>query len=214
VTDSTLLADDELLALWEHGRRIALASCSGTLRALRCGRGGFYEAEDLWQDLFLDFWALVSRWQQAPPPRRTDELWAAWRRHLWQGGRRVLRRRPQRLWRTREVAIDPSLLELDNDPGDGREPSRALPANARQALTEPPVPEEACYTRAVVEAADRRLWALSATDRQALYLTSIVGLSRNQAARCLGLANEASVQNRAHRARLALRAASEATGER
>jgi DNA-directed RNA polymerase specialized sigma24 family protein len=204
VTDTTSLSHEELMALWEQGQRMASARCSGTLRSLRCGKGGFYDADDLWQDLFLDFWALVRRWHDAPPPRRAEDLWAAWRRCLWQGGRRVLRR-PQRLWQGREQAVDPHELELDDDPSEEGDTRPAITPGAREALIEPLDLEEAWSTRSAAEAAERGLWGLSATNRQALYLTSIVGLSHAEAARCLGLASETSLHSRVHRARMALR---------
>ena len=69
MTESAPLSEDELMALWERGRRIALARCSHSLRALRQGGGGFYEADDLWQDLFLDFMELARRGGTADPLR-------------------------------------------------------------------------------------------------------------------------------------------------
>jgi len=145
------------MTLWERGRRMAAARCSGTLRSLRGGKGGFYEADDLWQDLFLDFWALVRRWHEGPPPRRVEDLWAAWRRHLWQGGRRVLRRRPQRLWRGCDQPVDPQELELDGDPPEGDDDCPALTPGAREALIEPTGMEEALHHHAPFEETERRL---------------------------------------------------------
>lgn len=54
---------EQCLSLWPRAREMARVHCSGTLARLRNGDGGFYQADDLWQDLFLEFWALASRWQ-------------------------------------------------------------------------------------------------------------------------------------------------------
>ena len=61
---STQSSDEaELLWLWQRGREMALRRCARTVARLRLGAGGFYEAEDFLQDLFLEFWALVRRWR-------------------------------------------------------------------------------------------------------------------------------------------------------
>ena len=211
MTDIAPLSHDELLSLWEHGRHMALARCSSTLRALRRGRGGFYEADDLWQDLFLDFWDLVRRWHGGPPPRHAEDLWAAWQRHLRRGGWRVLRRRPQRLWHRHEQAVDPREMELDDESFEEHDAPPTLPFAARQALIEAADLEEAWEARAAAEVAERRLWGLSVINRQALYLTSVVGLSHTEVNRCLALEDKISVQNRIHRARRSLRRGTRAT---
>ncbi len=206
MTDTAPLSHEELLRLWERGRRMALACCFRSLHSLRRGYGGFYEADDLWQDLFLEFWELARRWYSGPTPRCVDHLWAAWRRRLQRGGYRVLRRRPQRLWRRREKAVDPVEMELDAYASDEQAPSTPdLTPAAREALMESADPEEAWGLRAVEEAAGSDLLGLSATDRQALYLTAVAGLSSMEAARCLQLVDAQDVRRRAHRARDAVR---------
>lgn len=202
MTDITPMGDDELLALWERGRRMALRHCAGTLRALRTGRGGFYDADDFWQDLFLDFYDLVGQWWAGPEPRCSDDLWVAWRRRLWQGGSRVLHRRPQRLWRRNELAIDPGELDPTTDLCAGH----AVLGASCEALVDAEGPAGRHEAHVAAELAVRRLWNLDPTSRQALYLTAVAGLSGAEAARCLNLPNGASVQVRVHRARRALRA--------
>lgn len=205
MSDTTPLNDDELMALWERARRMALARCSGSLRSLRQGDGGFYEADDFWQDLFLDFWDLVRRWRDGVDARHAGDLWAAWRRHLWQGGHRVLRRRPQRLWRRREEPVDPDEMALDGPPSEGAATPAAVPPIAVDALTESGGPEEASMIRAEEDAVESRLWRLAAINRQALYLTTVAGLSHAEAARCLALAGPEQVRRHVCRARESVR---------
>lgn len=199
----TTLNDDELMSLWDRARRMALAGCSGSLRSLRQGDGGFYQADDFWQDLFLDFWGLVRRWPGGVDADNATDLWAAWRRHLWQGGQRVLRRRPQRLWRRRERTVDPDEMALDDRAS--ADVAAALPQVALDALTEDGGPEEAWAIRAREETTESSLWRLTATSRQALYLTAVAGLSQAEAARCLALAGPAQVRRRVHDARESVR---------
>lgn len=189
---------DELMALWCEGRRIAAARCMGTLGCLRRGEGGFYEVEDLWQDLFLEFWRLVVRWRGAPSPRPLDDLWAEWRSMLWDGGSRVLRRRPQRLWAHADKSVDRDVFALGE--GEG-EDAVGLSPTACAALVEEEEPAEALAMRSTLGAVARRLWSLGIAQRQALYLTAIVGLSADEAARCLHMRNAAEVYRCAHAAR-------------
>jgi len=117
----------------------------------------------------------------------------------------VLRRRPQRLWRGCDQPVDPQELELDGDPPEGDDDCPALTPGAREALIEPMGMEEALHHHAAFEETERRLWGLSVTNRQVLYLTSIARLSHAEVMRCLGLPSETSLHDRAHRARIALR---------
>lgn len=102
--------DSQLLSLWQRGLRIAERRCAHTLARLHAGDGGFYEADDFVQDLFLVFRELAERWQ-AQGAADEEALWAAWQRRLWHGGQRVLRRAPQRLWRRNDVSFAPDELE-------------------------------------------------------------------------------------------------------
>ena len=193
------IAEGELLTLWQHGRRIAAARCAGTLGSLRRGAGGFYEADDLWQDLFLEFWELVRRWRRSPAPRALDDLWAEWRRLLWLGGARVLRRSPQRLW----THADPGCrLPTADDDGDG---PPAHSTSSRGVRGEGREPEDGLAAQAALDAVTHGLWSAGAVNRQALYLTAIVGLSADEAARCLGLRGAHEVYWRVHNAREAAR---------
>lgn len=205
MTDTTTLSHEELLRLWQHGRRIAASCCAPSLRALLRGLGGFYEVDDLWQDLFLEFWDVARRWYGGSRPASVDDLWAAWRYRLRHGGYIVLHRRPQRLWRRREWSVDPDAMELDPLAGDDPAPlTPSLTPTALEALIEAD-PEAACIIDATREEVARRLQSVSATNRQTLYLTAVVGLSATEAARCLQLADAADVRRRVYRAREAVR---------
>ncbi|MHB0856249.1 MAG: RNA polymerase sigma factor [Anaerolineae bacterium] len=166
--------------------------------------GGFYDAEDLWQDLFLEFCAVVRRWQRGQD-RREERLWALWRSVLWRGGMRVLRRKPQRLWEGVEEAVEPRVLALDAVARQADPERVSLPREARQALTHDDAwqggsdpSEEAVLARA--------LWGLRPLQRQMLYLDGVVGLSTSELARCLGLPGPNAVSQRLYRARELLRA--------
>ncbi|MBC7256041.1 MAG: hypothetical protein H5T66_08075, partial [Chloroflexi bacterium] len=82
-------SEGELVALWQVAWEMARRLCAGTLARLAQGEGGFYEADDFYQDLFIEFWRLVRAWQRHGGS--AEALWHAWRRRLWGGGRRILR---------------------------------------------------------------------------------------------------------------------------
>lgn len=199
MTHPTPLSDADLLCLWGQARRLALSLCAGSLQSLRRGLGGFYEEDDFLQDLFLEFWELARRW-------RDDQLWAAWRDRLRNGGYRVLHRRPQRLWHHRERRIDPAAMA--GDPLFDPERSSGTPdidGAVLDALAERIDPAEALELRATEEEVERLLWSLDATRRQALYLTAVADLSCFEAARSLGLASAQNVRHYVERARATMR---------
>lgn len=191
------LPDDDLLALWQVAWRMARRRCAATLARLGRGEGGFYGADDLQQDLFLEFWALAAEWRASGQGRAA--LWAAWRRRLWGGGRRVLRRAPQRLWARPEIAFDPAAL----DPAEAGEPEEGLPLRGERLVQ----PEDAEATRhglAGLEALERALWALRPVHRQVLYLAAFLEEPPAKVARLLMLEDAAAVHRRLHLARRAL----------
>jgi DNA-directed RNA polymerase specialized sigma24 family protein len=200
VTDSPVLSSAELLRLWEEAQRIAATSCAHTLALLRRGEGGFYEAEDFWQDLFLAFWDLARRWHASPPPHVPERLWALWRRRLRHGGYHILRQRPQRLWRGRERAVD--LHDIEGEPHPTGEPAARPIVERGATITDP---QRALEVYADEEEASDLLRTLSATSRQSLYLSAVAGLSSAETARCLQLVRAADVHLRVHRARNAMR---------
>ena len=191
-----------LLTLWEQAWRLAQRWCAGSLRRLRAGDGGFYEVDDLQQDLFIEFWGLVRQWRRDG----TDEaaLWTAWRRRLWGQGCHILRRRPQRLWARAERPVAPERLALET----ADEPiatGASLPPAARRALTEP---EDAAVAQEEMVDLDRleiALWALPPTQRQVLYMLTLAGIRTEAATRFLGLSNRTAVYQRLFAARRALR---------
>ena len=208
--------DDELLRLWERGRRMALACCRQTLGLLRRGAGGFYQADDFLQDLFLEFWALVKRHGErwGPPPwteLQEQELYTAWQRMLYLGGIRILQRTPQRLWRGQEYAVEPRWLDLDGSSGEGPQPAAdmealmRLPPEALRELTQPEQAESTQGTLARLEELESALWALRPSQRQIIYLAVITGMSAAQTARALGLKNYAAVRDALSQARETLR---------
>lgn len=205
MSDDAPLSQEELLPLWEKGKQIAQALCARPLLSLHRGDGGFYEADDFYQDLFLEFWELARRWQALPATRCHGDLWAAWRQRLRHGGDAILRRSPQRLWRRDEPALDLGVFEREAA-------AHGLGLATREVAFETADPEVVLERRAGQEEAEGLLGQLSATRRQALYLTAVEGLSYLQVARCLWLQDEEAVRRCIHRARRALRRGREAQG--
>jgi len=205
------LSEEELLALWQTARRMALRSCASTLARLRAGEGGFYEAEDFWQDLFLAFWSLAKAWRQAGP---SDEiaLWAAWRRALRRGGAQLLRRAPMRLWARRERPLAPEVLALEDEPRLDRgqpfaagDPSPPLDGAALEALTQPEDAEAGHLRRACLDDLEAALWALRPAQRQVIFMATLAELPAAEVARLLGLSEGNAVSQRLFAARAALR---------
>ncbi len=194
------LAEEELMALWAQAWNLAQRLCGGSLRRLRQGDGGFYTADDLQQDLFLEFWGLACGWRAGGAPE--ESLWAAWRRKLWGQGQHVLRRSPQRLWARAERSWAPESLALDvvSDDADGT----SLPASARAALT---APEDAAATHeglAALDDLEAALWALRPAQRQVLYMLTLAGRSAGHTGRLLRLNSRNTLYQRLYAARRAL----------
>ena len=199
--------DEELLALWESAWRVARRCCAITLERLRNGDGGFYEADDFVQDLFVEFWALVRRWR-ADPRSSEKALWSAWRRILWGGGLRILRRMPQRLWAGAEWAIEPERLSLADDEsgeGDGDQPQRSLSPEALSVLIQGEDAEATQETLARLDALEAALWTLGPVQRQMIYMTALADLPASAVARALALGSRDTVYQRLRTARAALR---------
>ncbi len=201
-------------ALWPDARLLAERRCREALYRLRRGEGGFYDHDDLLQDLFLEFCALLRRPEFARLP---DEAltWAhaplrtAWSRALWGGGLRILRRAPQRLWRRFEQPCPPEWLDGAAYDAQRNNAGRGEPRPAPGAL----VGEDGARVAdslaqlAALEAALRRL---RPAQRQALYMTALQELPSETVARRLGLPSGAAVRQRVRSARKALRPAREA----
>lgn len=185
-------------ALWPQARRMAARRCHNNLYRLRRGEGGFYGADDFWQDLFLEFWALLERPELAGLTFDDDALRTAWGKALWGGGLRILRRAPQRLWRRFEYVVDPARL----DPTGGDDPwsrlsSLPLPAEAL-------VGSDGRLTQerlARVERLERSLARLRPAQRQLLYLTAVRRLPAGQVAQQLRLVSANAVYQRVRAAR-------------
>ncbi len=143
-----------------------------SLRRLQAGDGGFYEADDLQQDLFIEFWALARDWQASGEDEAA--LWAAWRRRLWGQGCHILRRRPQRLWDRAEYPVAPDRLALD---ASDDEPAavEGLPTAARQALT---AGEDAAATHDQLAELSRleTPWGAAPYPATILYMVTLGGL--------------------------------------
>lgn len=178
------LSERQLMALWQEARRKARVWCGSTLARLRRGEGGFYQEEDFWQDLFLEFWELAEAWWETEED--LEELWAWWRKRLWYDGWRVIRRAPQRLWQRAEQAVEPAALALER-PDEEKVEGPRLPEAAVEALRRDPEGPQALREADQVEAAARALWALPAGQRQALYMTVVAGMPAAEVAHCLGL---------------------------
>lgn len=200
------LEEEAVLDLWHEAWRVARRQCARALARLRRGEGGFYGAQDFQQDLFVEFWELLER---RGVPQDGDEaaaLWAAWRSVLWGGGRRILRRVPQRLWEGAEWAVDPMSLALEyDDPQEAASQGVGLPPVAREALVQAE-DAEATHGRLLrVERMAAALWRLQPLQRQILYMSALRGLPAAQVARRLGLRSRNAAYQRLHRARKALR---------
>ncbi|MHB1293926.1 MAG: RNA polymerase sigma factor [Anaerolineae bacterium] len=195
----TLVDEQALLDLWQKARTLAAGWCRIALARLRAGQGGFYDDQDLWQDLFLEFWAVVGLWQEGEA-HDEEHLWDLWKRALRRGGLRVLKRAPQRLWVGVEEAVEPCVLALDGAEGARDVERTPLPLAARRALTLEDSREEGSGRVEVAELAEA-LWRLRPLQRQTLYLGAVVGLTADQVARCLGLTGPNVASQRLHRAR-------------
>ena len=199
--------EEGLLELWDTAWRIAQRCCAKTLMRLRNGDGGFYEADDFAQDLFLEFWALVRRWS-ASQPACEDDLWTAWRGTLWGGGMRVLRRVPQRLWAGAEQAVDPVSLGLAYEKverSEGVGGDRRLPRAALRALVQAEDAESTQDEAARLDELEAALWTLRPAQRQIIYMTALGDLPAAAVARLLGLGQPNAIYQRLHSARAALR---------
>lgn len=200
-----------IAALWPEARRIAERRCAHNLHRLARGEGGFYDADDLLQDLFIEFWALMQRPELAEAVAAgatlADEpLRSAWSRALWGGGMRLLRRAPQRLWPRREEPMPPELLDgampdADDAAADG------LAARLIQTLAELGRQDEAELHGALegIAALSSALARLKPASRQVFYLAMLQGLSAEAIAAQLGLNSANAVGQRLHAAREALK---------
>jgi DNA-directed RNA polymerase specialized sigma24 family protein len=201
------LTDDELLSLWQRARELARRLCRRSLTRLRAGQGSFFQEDDFWQELFLEFWRLAQGWQRATP---TDEaaLWEAWRRRLWGGGRRVLQRAPQRLWQRPEWPVAPaSLMEALDGIGDPQAESQAqrvrLPYDVTR-LTPPPRAGRDPRRSEELAVGREALGRLKPAQRQLLYMASLAQMPPTEVALALGLGSAQAVNARVYRARLAV----------
>ena len=192
---------------------MAARRCYDTLGRLARGEGGFYDVDDFWQDLFVEFWALAQRPELAAATWEDEALRTAWGKALWGGGLRILRRAPQRLWRRfaarLELPVDPARLDgelaADAWAGDrGAEPFNDAPlAGANLVGDDGPAAHEALARVAALEAGLARL---SPAQRQALYLVAVEGLPASLVAARLGLSSANAVSQRVAAARQRLTA--------
>jgi len=202
--------EDLLMRAWQEARGEALKRCAGTLARLRAGDGGFYQAEDFMQDLFIEFEGLFRRWHASPEPDHA-QLMADWRRLLWGGGIRVLRRVPQRLWSGAEWAIEPGRLALDEgalcDQGDGgaTRGRPRLPRSAMDELTQSENAEASWASLTTVRELEAALFALRPLQRQVIFMSVVQALPAATVADRLGLSGRNSVYQRVSAARAALR---------
>jgi RNA polymerase sigma factor (sigma-70 family) len=195
----------DLLALWQRARLLARRRCMRTLWRLRRGEGGFYQTDDFMQDLYLEFAALVREWR-ADPDASERALWETWRRLLSHGGIRVLRRRPQRLWRAAHSSGGlTSTLQKHRDEQDlaQRRPPPTSPNP--EPYIQPEDSEATCEQLARLDDLENALWALRPLQRQVIYMVAMADLPAAQVARLLGIDSPNAVYARLRTARTALR---------
>ncbi|NLG29541.1 MAG: sigma-70 family RNA polymerase sigma factor [Chloroflexi bacterium] len=190
----------ELLTLWREGLRMARQACGHTLARLENGDGGFYEAEDLLQDLFLEFWRVAEAWQ-ASDPANEEALWAAWRRRLWRGGARILRRAPQRLWRRAEVRFAPDELDAA---GDAELGAARMMRSIERALVQADEAPAACEQREALGDVTRALERMPAPVARSLTMTVLESRPASEVAEALGLPDARSVYAHVRQARAGL----------
>lgn len=190
----------ELLTLWREGLRIARRCCGRTLGRLRAGEGGFYEADDLLQDLFLEFWRVVQAWT-ADASGDQAALWEAWRRRLGHGGARILRRAPQRLWGGAEVATPPELFAA---PEEADERSSRLLRAIERALTQPDEAPTAREQREALDEVAQALETMPAARAHCLTMTALQGRPAAEVAEALGLPGAHCVYAQVRQARVGL----------
>jgi DNA-directed RNA polymerase specialized sigma24 family protein len=177
--------DLEADRLWPQARCMAEHWCAATIRRLERGDGGFYEADDLLQDLYIEFRDTVARWRAEGAGDDTQALWSAWSRRLWGGGKRVLRRRPQHLWAREEEPMDTA---------DLHRAAEGLIASSDEAFAV----HEAL---AGLDHLDAALWSLSALNRQVVYMICLRGQPAPEIARRLGLSDPGAAHLLLKRAR-------------
>ena len=186
--DGAELDDRELLSLWERGRSLARRYCADALRRLARGEGGFYDADDLEQDLFLAFCEVVEAWRSQPLPEDED-LWRRWGRYLWGGGIHILRRPPQRLWWRAEWSIDPDAFALEPPQTADSSAKDVWPAlsRCREELVDDETAEARTLHLQTLDDLEERLWQLRPLQRQALYGVIIQHHRPAELARQLGM---------------------------
>ncbi len=209
--------DPEADGLWPEARRLAVRWCCRSLYRLRRGEGAFYEAEDLLQDLYIEFRATVDecRAASAGGPLDPPALWRAWSRRLWHGALNVLSRRPQALWSPREHSLDPAALGEDARAARLRPASRRFELDADDGTAG--MADDASATADQAEALARveaALWSLPPLCRQVVYLVLLCGHRAEEVARALALRDAQEVYVLLRRARRHLRRALAAEGSR
>lgn len=193
------LAPEELEALWREAWRQARSACRNTIARLNAGHGGFYDADDFHQDLFLGFHKLALAWAACDPRPPESELWATWQRHLRHSGLRFYRRRPQRLWRGAMLPLPPEAFTLET-------PEDHLPwlnGNAAAQFIQPDEAQEALERLEERKRLFQALDHLPPPQRRLLRLVAH-GWSLPRIARKLGIAYGSPLYQRLYRARRAL----------
>jgi DNA-directed RNA polymerase specialized sigma24 family protein len=185
--------DLEADRLWPQARRMAEHWCAATIRRLHRGDGGFYEADDLLQDLYLEFRDVVARWRADDDRDDVQALWSAWSRRLWGGGQRVLRRQPQHLWVRQEEPMDPTDM------------GRAIEARMARDDESPVEPAKVGEALAGLDRLDAALWSLPVLNRQVVYMMCLRRQPAPDIAQWLGLSGAEAVYVLLRRARRRLR---------
>lgn len=146
---------DSLAHLWHLALPVTRARARSVLRRLAQGEVPFYDADDLLQDLFLEF----HRWLMQGPGDGPHDVLQQWSYRLPTVLRSLLRRPPLRLGAQREQAwVGPDHADED----DVGTPVEARPAPG-------PEPLQQTLQREEIEGACAALTALSPEDRDLLW---------------------------------------------
>lgn len=177
--------DGEALArLWELALPVTRSRARHALARLRCGEVPFYDADDLMQDLYLDFHG----WLMAAPTDGDYDVLQRWAYRLPMALAGILRRPPLRLHTHREQALEAPGGE---EAGEGANELPGCGPDLVQALLQRERLESLRTALSVLSPGDRRLlWLRYGQEGTAREIAGSLGLVPEQVHRHLRAARE------------------------